>query len=659
MMKKRIIAAIAGALMIGASYGATIEYNFGDTNGVVDVNTFGDLLVAGDYTLVSSGGTLFGPVLHPAEGTDIKARIGARKSTAVPMVPSALMSFTTIVPPGVTANLTELAFEQGFDASTFVVVDLTPLLKLTINVGGTDVFTGDYNNLPTRSGSTEGFWSSDEVIDLTGITELTGLTDTTVTFTFDFTYPDAGNSPTHVANTMDDVVLTGTATGTPTNPAEIQSFTVDSPEVFAGETVTLSWETLYEDTLTIDQGIGDVTGLTFSQVVVAADTTYELIAENTYGSDTSSVSVAVITAAPTINLFSASDTTVTNGSTVTLSWDVDNENSLSIDQGIGDVTGLTSTQVVVNADTTYMLTATSPNGSVNETVDIIIGEPPVTILGWENNDAVHSSDNWASVYAESGISSSVITHGTGLATGYTGGPGASAAMKYTGLASTNMSEAVANDSYLAFTVSASGADAFDIRMLQIADINFNKVSAAMIELRSSVDGFATTLASTPTTNRAEEGPHVWNVAGITGQTSVDFRLYFYWTDTSGTTTPDNEIGIHLRDDWTALSDFPEAAGTTLTDPLVVVNGIFPAVPDVAAPVADLMIFGPVSGSTGMVLSWTGEAGKPYGVETNSNLIISDWQSFMTGLVGDGGTITVTNTIGPEQVFYRIISEQPE
>jgi hypothetical protein len=59
----------------------------------------------------------------------------------------------------------------------------------------------------------------------------------------------------------------------------------------------------------------------------------------------------------------------------------------------------------------------------------------------------------------------------------------------------------------------------------------------------------------------------------------------------------------------------------------------------------------------MELSWTGENTKLYGVETNSNLIISgDWATWQTGLSGDGGTITVTNTIGPDQTFYRVISE---
>ena len=73
-------------------------------------------------------------------------------------------------------------------------------------------------------------------------------------------------------------------------------------------------------------------------------------------------------------------------------------------------------------------------------------------------------------------------------------------------------------------------------------------------------------------------------------------------------------------------------------------------------VTDLVVYAPVSGGTGIVLAWTGENGGTYGVETNSNLVIADWQTFMTGIPGNGGTITVTNTMGPDQTFYRVITE---
>ncbi len=77
------------------------------------------------------------------------------------------------------------------------------------------------------------------------------------------------------------------------------------------------------------------------------------------------------------------------------------------------------------------------------------------------------------------------------------------------------------------------------------------------------------------------------------------------------------------------------------------------IPD--GPVADLVIAGPFAG--GMELSWTGKAGKFYGVQTNSNLILPNgWASWITNQVGNGGSIAVTNAIGPDQTFFRVISE---
>lgn len=72
------------------------------------------------------------------------------------------------------------------------------------------------------------------------------------------------------------------------------------------------------------------------------------------------------------------------------------------------------------------------------------------------------------------------------------------------------------------------------------------------------------------------------------------------------------------------------------------------------PAENLQISVPGSGEI-VVLSWTGEYGKPYGVETNSNLVIGDWQLFST-VIGDGVMSSATNVIGPTQTFYRVIPE---
>jgi len=77
-------------------------------------------------------------------------------------------------------------------------------------------------------------------------------------------------------------------------PPTISSFTAAPPEVVSGDSTTLSWSTTDADSLSIDQGIGDVTGMTSIPAVITDNTTYSLIAINAAGSATSTVSVALI-----------------------------------------------------------------------------------------------------------------------------------------------------------------------------------------------------------------------------------------------------------------------------------------------------------------------------------------------------------------------------
>ena len=77
-------------------------------------------------------------------------------------------------------------------------------------------------------------------------------------------------------------------------PPTIHSFTAEPSEVVSGDSTTLSWSTTDADSLSIDQGIGDVTGMSSISVVVTNHTPYSLIAINAAGSTTSTVSVALI-----------------------------------------------------------------------------------------------------------------------------------------------------------------------------------------------------------------------------------------------------------------------------------------------------------------------------------------------------------------------------
>ena len=107
----------------------------------------------------------------------------------------------------------------------------------------------------------------------------------------------------------------------------------------------------------------------------------------------------------------------------------------------------------------------------------------------------------------------------------------------------------------------------------------------------------------------------------------------------------------------------EASGSTLTiqgqagtDTLTrgALSGIIIKEHIPAGPVQDLVINSSVGG---VVLTWTGEAGMPYGVDTNINLVIPDWGRWETGLINPaGGAISVTNAVDADETFFRVISE---
>src|SRR5205814_2309445 len=72
---------------------------------------------------------------------------------------------------------------------------------------------------------------------------------------------------------------------------------------------------------------------------------------------------APVTTLPSILSFSAAPSTVTAGQPASLTWSVNGAAGISIDNGVGDVSGATSKTVLPAVTTTYTLTATNSAGS--------------------------------------------------------------------------------------------------------------------------------------------------------------------------------------------------------------------------------------------------------------------------------------------------------
>jgi hypothetical protein len=160
---------------------------------------------------------------------------------------------------------------------------------------------------------------------------------------------------------------------------------VSPSSITSGNTATLSWMTSGAGTIAIDNGVKSLVGITGASgsvsVAPTSTTTYTLIATNGYGSTYSS-QVLTVTAAPipyippyswpAISKFKASETMVLRGSTVTLSWNVSNADSVIIDNGIGPVSATGTRNVTVWSTTTYTLMATTGANTLAQPVTITV-----------------------------------------------------------------------------------------------------------------------------------------------------------------------------------------------------------------------------------------------------------------------------------------------
>ncbi|GAH47160.1 unnamed protein product, partial [marine sediment metagenome] len=159
----------------------------------------------------------------------------------------------------------------------------------------------------------------------------------------------------------------------PPLPAEPTcSLSVLPSTIEEGESSTLSWETTDATSLTINQGIGEVTLPSGSQEVSPLETiTYTGTVMGPGGSNTCSVTLTVgplVPPPPEEEIpecsLSVLPSTIEEGESSTLSWETTDATSLTINQGIGEVTLPSGSQEVSPLETiTYTGTVIGPGGS--------------------------------------------------------------------------------------------------------------------------------------------------------------------------------------------------------------------------------------------------------------------------------------------------------
>ncbi len=191
----------------------------------------------------------------------------------------------------------------------------------------------------------------------------------TVTTTYTLTATNAiGSTTANVTVVVNAAVATLTSCyATPTN-------------IISGETATLNWMSSGATAVSIAPGIGAVALNGNYAVTPTATTTYTITATGPGGA-TATCSIAVTVTPgqmPRIIRFSATPPTIHSGQSSTLSWVVDNANTVSINNGVGSVTMDGSQSVSPTTTTAYTLTATNSFGSVTAmaTVTVIVIPPP-------------------------------------------------------------------------------------------------------------------------------------------------------------------------------------------------------------------------------------------------------------------------------------------
>ena len=215
-----------------------------------------------------------------------------------------------------------------------------------------------------------------------------------------------------------------------TQETVICTLTASASSITPGQGVTLTWTTQNATSFDLNQGIGAVSPTSGGSRVVypSGNTTYAGTASGPGGPVTCSASVTVVpvqSPSPICTL-TASASSVTPGSTVTLTWTTRNVTSATIDNGVGPATPVAAgtRSVVVNANTTYTLTGTGTNGqTVTCSAPVTVTPPPPTPICVLSASAgtVAPGTSVDLVYSTTNVSTASIDNGVGNLNPVTGG----------------------------------------------------------------------------------------------------------------------------------------------------------------------------------------------------------------------------------------------
>lgn len=155
-------------------------------------------------------------------------------------------------------------------------------------------------------------------------------------------------------------------------PVRIIRFEANPTTVQAGQTVTLTWETVGANGVVIEPSVGLQPASGAAEVRPFASTTYTLTVRSPAGDLTSQVSVVVAGGPARLEAFTATPLTIMPGETSRLDWSTNNASHVILEPGIGMLAA--SGHVVVSPDTTttYRVTAVGDAGNASGDVTVVV-----------------------------------------------------------------------------------------------------------------------------------------------------------------------------------------------------------------------------------------------------------------------------------------------
>ena len=254
---------------------------------------------------------------------------------------------------------TNLIGEPGTTSASWNITTEAPPIPptITLNASSTSVIQGNSVTLT---------WSSTDATSVSssnfGATTVNGslVVTPSVTTTYNITVSGPGGS-------VSASITVNVSASAPTITLNASPITITQ-----GSSATLTWSSSNATSVTSSNfGATTVNGST--TVSPSSTTPYNITVSGPGGSTTATVTVTVLPP-PTITL-NASQTTIAQGESTTLTWSSTDATSVT-SSNFGATTVNGSTTVSPSVTTTYNITVSGPGGSVSATVNISVSPPP-------------------------------------------------------------------------------------------------------------------------------------------------------------------------------------------------------------------------------------------------------------------------------------------